>query len=343
VLLCGYYGEHNLGDDALLEALLAQLPAGTSALVTAFDQAEVEHHHRVASVQRRSLRAVLAALKGSRALVLGGGSLLQDSTSFRSLLYYAALITAARLQGKPVLLWAQGLGPLRRRRSRALVRRLLPLATDISWRDPSSARLGRQLGVAAAHGSDAVWSLPRQHWLGKGGPIVVCWRPTGHLQREGWRPLLQALEQLAEQQDREVIWLPFHRDQDSSLLEQLRQQGLVGPALERRSRMVAAATPSEAMALFRTAGLVVAMRLHALILAALSGSPVSALSYDPKVQACAAELGCRCLDLADPLPAPQALADLWLESLDSPPASSALAAMASATAVHRELLQRLVD
>ena len=343
VLLCGYYGEHNLGDDALLEALLAQLPAGTSAVVTAFDQAEVAGRHRVATVQRRSLKAVLAALKRCRALVLGGGSLLQDATSFRSLLYYAALIAAARLQGKPVLLWAQGLGPLRRRRSRALVRRLLPLATGISWRDPSSARLARQLGVEAPHGSDAVWSLPRQHWLGKGGPIVVCWRPTAHLQGQAWLPLLEALEQLAEQQDRQVIWLPFHRDQDSSLLEQLRREGLVGAALERRSRVVAAATPSEAMALFRSAGLVVAMRLHALILAALSGSPVSALSYDPKVQACATELGCRCLDLADSLPAPHALAELWLASLDSPPASSALAVMASATAVHRELLERLVD
>lgn len=340
VLLCGYYGEHNLGDDALLEALLAQLPAGTSALVTAFDQPEVERCHHVATVQRRSLRAVLAALKQCRGLVLGGGSLLQDSTSFRSLLYYAALITSARLQGKPVLLWAQGLGPLQRRRSRALVRLLLPMATGISWRDPGSARLARQLGAQAPHGSDAVWSLPRQHWLGRGGPIVVCWRPTAHLQGHAWRPWLEALEQLAEQEQREVIWLPFHRDQDADLLAQLSEQGLVGEALAHRSRVVVARTPAEAMALFRSAGLVLAMRLHALILAALSGSPVSALSYDPKVQACATELGCSCINLADPAPGLPVLVSLWSEALDTPPTAAALASMASATAVHRELLQR---
>lgn len=339
VLVCGYYGEHNLGDDALLDALLRQLPDGISPVVTAFDQAEVESRHPVATVQRRSFRAVLSGLNHCSALVLGGGSLLQDATSFRSLLYYAALITAARLQGKPVLLWAQGLGPLQRRRSRALVRGLLPLASGITWRDPASARLARQLGVAAPHGSDAVWSLPREHWLGRGGPIVVCWRSTPQLQGSAWSPYLQALEQLAQRQEREVIWLPFHRDQDSSLLAQLTQQGLVGEALQRCSRLVIARTPAEAMALFRTAGVVVAMRLHALILAALSGSPVSALSYDPKVQVCATELGCSCLDLADPPPA--GLADLWEEALDRPPASAALAAMASATAVHRELLWRL--
>jgi polysaccharide pyruvyl transferase CsaB len=341
VLLCGYYGEHNLGDDALLDALLAQLPPSVTPLVTAFDQAQISRQHGVASVNRRSLRAVLKALRQCRALVLGGGSLLQDSTSFRSLLYYAALITAARLQGKPVLLWAQGLGPLRRRRSRALVRVLLPLASGITWRDSSSAQLSRQLGVAAPHGTDAVWSLPRQHWLGLGGPIVVCWRPTPHLQGEAWKPYLQALEDLAEQTEREVIWLPFHRDQDQRLFDQLQQQGLVGDALVRRSRVVEAVTPSEAMALFRSASLVLAMRLHALILAALAGSPVSALSYDPKVQACATELGCSCIDLADASADAGALLSSWLEALEHPPALACLEAMAQATALHRALLTTL--
>ena len=70
-------------------------------------------------------------------MILGGGSLLQDSTSWLSLLYYAALILTARLQRKPVILWAQGLGPLRRRRSRLLVGRLLPLVAAASWRDRS--------------------------------------------------------------------------------------------------------------------------------------------------------------------------------------------------------------
>ena len=192
VLLCGYYGEHNLGDDALLEALLQLLPAGVTPLVTAFDEAQVRERFGVATVQRRSLKAVLAALGRSRALVLGGGSLLQDATSFRSLLYYGLLISAARLQGKPVLLWAQGLGPLRRRRSRALVRPLLAAATGISWRDPQSAELAASLGVRASYGSDAVWALPAQPWIGSGGPIVVCWRPTAQLQAEAWRPYLHA-------------------------------------------------------------------------------------------------------------------------------------------------------
>ena len=135
LLLVGYYGEHNLGDDALLEVLLGHLPAGFKATVTAYDTDLVRQRFRVDTVQRRSLAQVLKALSSCDGLVLGGGSLLQDSTSFRSLLYYAALIFAARLEAKPVLLWGQGLGPLRRRPSRILVGRLLGLVTAVSWRD----------------------------------------------------------------------------------------------------------------------------------------------------------------------------------------------------------------
>ncbi|MFM2204900.1 MAG: polysaccharide pyruvyl transferase CsaB [Cyanobacteriota bacterium] len=343
VLLCGYYGEHNLGDDALLESLLGQLPASVTPLVTAYDQPMVEARHGVATVQRRSLGQVLRALSRCRALVLGGGSLLQDSTSFRSLVYYAALILAARLQGQPVLLWAQGLGPLRRRRSRLLARLLLPLATAISWRDAASARLARQLGCSAPHGADAVWALPPQPWIGRGGPVVVCWRPTALVDPAGWSVLLQALEQLAESQNRQVLWLPFHGAQDQPLLHQLIDQGLVPPALQRRSRQIEAQTPSEAMAVFRSAGLVVAMRLHALILAALSGAPVAALSYDPKVQACAVEFGCGCTDLADPMPPPADLAATWGDALDQPAGLEPLAQMRQATALHRTMLERLAS
>ena len=341
VLLCGYYGEHNLGDDALLEALLRQLPATVRPVVTAFDQAGVEQRHRVATVQRRSLRAVLAATGRCRALVLGGGSLLQDSTSARSLLYYAALIIATRLQGKPVLLWAQGLGPLRRRGSRWLVRLLLAITPLISWRDAASARLARRLGRVAPHGADAVWALAPQQWLGRGGPIVVCWRPTGLISDAGWAICLQALAALAERHDRQVLWLPFHRHQDQGLLERFAQAGLLPESLRLRSRELPAERPAEAMAVFRSAGLVVAMRLHALILAALSGSPTTALSYDPKVQACAIEFGCRCIDLSDPLPPADALSSSWSEDLDRPAPRAAIEQMQAATALHHQLLQHL--
>lgn len=351
VLLCGYYGEHNLGDDALLEVLLRQLPAGWTPLITAHDQALVRQRFQaqwptLETVDRRSPRAVLAALAGCQALVLGGGSLLQDATSFLSLIYYATLILEARRRGLPVLLWGQGLGPLRRRRSRLLTRLLLHQVSGISWRDAASARLAQGWGIAAAQGSDPVWGLSPLPWRGLGGPIVLCWRPVDQLDDAGWRLLLTALEQLAERVDRPVHWLPFHQHQDRDLLAQLQRRGLLGEALGHRSVVVVAATPEQAMQQFQGASVVVAMRLHGLILAALAGSPCAALSYDPKVAAAAEALGCPCLDLAqlaeDPAPTTaEALAASWQPLVDQPPDPTRREQLRADTRVHAQLLQRL--
>lgn len=351
MLLCGYYGEHNLGDDALLEVLLRQLPQGWTPLITAHDQQLVRQRFQASwpaleTVDRRSPRAVLAALAGCDALVLGGGSLLQDATSFRSLLYYAALILSARSRGLPVLLWGQGLGPLRRRRSRVLARLLLRLVSGISWRDAASARLAAGWGVRAAQGSDPVWGLEPRQWQGTGGPIVLCWRPVEQLDERGWRLLLAAVEQLAEGADRPVHWLPFHQHQDSGLLAELERRGLLGEALRRRSVLVEASTPEQATEQFQAASLVLAMRLHGLILAALSGSPCAALSYDPKVAAAAEALGCPCLDLTrlgeqEPPTPVEALLASWQPLLDSPPDPLSRERLRASTGVHAALLQRL--
>ena len=339
VLVCGYYGEHNLGDDALLQVLLQQLPSAVSPVVTAWDQPLVRRVFAVETTDRRSLAGVLKALGQSEALVLGGGSLLQDSTSFRSLLYYGALIVAARCQGKPVILWGQGLGPLRRRRSRLLARWLLGLSTAISWRDPASTQLARHWGLRCLEGSDPVWGLLPQPWHGEGGAIVVCWRPVSQLDHQGWRPYLEALDQLAAQSGRPVHWLPFHQEQDRQLLSWLEQQGLLPERLRQVSQRVTVDDPQAAMAQFQAAGLVIAMRLHGLILAALAGSPCAALSYDPKVAEAARGIGCPCQELDRPVL--DTLLQSWQACIDQPPDPSRLEQLRRSAAIHREVLTPL--
>ena len=341
-LLCGYYGEHNIGDDALLQALLHALPAEAKPCITAADQQQVQQRFGVSTCDRRRLRSTLSALADCDGLIFGGGSLLQDSTSWRSLLYYAALILTARLQRKPVVLWAQGLGPLRRRRSRLLVGRLLPLVAAASWRDHQSAALAQQLAGANRGtdpvGADPVWTLPPMHWRGRGGPIVLAWRSSGLLTEEGWRVLLEALAELAERNDRPVLWLPLHDAQDGGLLQRLQEQALLPDRLATRSREIRLQRPEELMAQASAAGLVLAMRLHGLILAARAGAPVAALSYDPKVAAAAEALGCPWADL-QPLPAAETLLSSWQQQLDQPQPSAAIEAQVRSAAQHQALLR----
>jgi polysaccharide pyruvyl transferase CsaB len=341
VMLCGYYGEHNLGDDALLAVLLRQLPEGCRPLITAHDQPAVAAAFDAETVDRRRPAAVLAALGRCQALVLGGGSLLQDSTSFSSLLYYALLILMARINNKPVLLWAQGLGPLRRRRSRRLVSFLLARISAASWRDGESARLAKLLGCRFdLVGSDPVWALQSSSWRGPGGPIILCWRPVASLKPPEWRLYLEAVATLAERSERQVIWLPFHREQDSSLLEDLNKQGIMPDRLLERSSKIRPETPAEAIELLSSAALVVAMRLHGLILAALAGAPVVALSYDPKVTAAAAAIGCDCRNLGpDNL---ETVVAAWTAHFEQPANDKRLGQLRQQAEVHRQVLSSLL-
>jgi polysaccharide pyruvyl transferase WcaK-like protein len=90
---------------------------------------------------------------------------------------------------------------------------------------------------------------------------------------------------------------------------------------------------------FQQAGLVLAMRLHGLILAALAGSPCAALSYDPKVSAAAAGIGCSCQDLD--APPGSDLQALWASALDHPPDPQGIRALQRDSQVHRTVLAAL--
>ena len=344
VLLCGYYGEHNLGDDALLQVLASQIPADWNLVVTARDADAVRSLvPGVATVNRRSLSETLSSLNRVDALVLGGGSLLQDGTSFKSLFYYLLLLWIARFRGIPTLLWGQGLGPLRRRVSRILVKHTLKGVSSVSWRDPRSLGQAQRWGlrVPMVMGPDPVWCHPSPAWCG-GNRLILCWRPTPLLNRIGWRILLEAVDQFSSSGHSEVIWLAFHQEQDGSLWDELRTQNLIPEGLRQRSVQMQAESLEQVQSLFSEASLVIAMRLHALILAATGGCPTAALSYDPKVQAAAQLAGLPCSDLQDPLNLDQLIGQ-WQLSLKahqdgSPIDQSQIDQLKSAARVHQTTL-----
>ncbi len=344
LLLCGYYGENNLGDDALLLVLLQQIPASFSLLITANDQQALRALAPMADcVARRSLGSVLAAVGRADALILGGGSLLQDSTSLRSLIYYLLLIVTARIQSRPILLWGQGLGPLNRPTSRWLVRKVLPLCTAASWRDRSSLERSRRWAprLPAQMAPDPVWQMPPQSWSG-GVSIVVCWRPTSLLDDSGWSVLLSALDDLAEQLQAPVRWLAFHQHQDAVLFDALKERGLIPASLAARSSTIVPRSVETVFATVRKARLVVPMRLHALILARLTGCPMAALSYDPKVEAAAEMADVPWLKL-DKLPTAASILSQWLAAADSPADPQTIEQIRTQASAHGRMLEQFLQ
>ena len=340
ILLCGYYGEHNLGDDALLEVLNKQLPQGWQPWITAHDPSAVQTIVPNGTVvNRRSLKSVLYSLKHVQVVVLGGGSLLQDSTSFRSLVYYMILIVVARIKRKPVLLWGQGLGPLKHPWSRYLVGRVLNRTRSITWRDSASMQLAKRIGIktSMSEAPDPVWTHQTNDYQG-GGNIVLCWRPTRLLTASGWSLLLGAVDQLRESTGLSVTWFAFHANQDANLLQTLNEQGLVPNGLEANSSTIIAKNIEHAQNIFSDASLVIAMRLHALILSIVSQCPTVGLSYDPKVEAAARTAGVPWLDLTH-LPNLERVVLQWKECMSNSPATSRLQSIRQQAYEHERALR----
>ena len=152
ILLCGFYGCGNLGDDALLTALLASItenaPRAIVACLVGDDPA------LCARIGRDNVRfaprmhpSVLSELLRSDTVILGGGSVLQNKTGNASLLYYLALLRLAQICGKRTALLAGGLGPIRGAIPRFLTASALNRLDHASFRDRDACRLARRLGV----------------------------------------------------------------------------------------------------------------------------------------------------------------------------------------------------
>lgn len=163
VLLCGYYGFGNMGDDALLRASTARAYSELCGLsVGALTRYPVRSTEKfgLRCIDRGFVPSLLWALMRCKYFILGGGTLLQADTSRRSLLYYVALLRIAHLFGAKCLIWGGGLGTLSGRRQRALTRGALGKCAYVGLRDKRSCDLARALGAKPRLEGDLSDSIP---------------------------------------------------------------------------------------------------------------------------------------------------------------------------------------
>ena len=291
-LINGYFGFANAGDEAVLAAMLAALKSerpDATFCATSGDVAATRSRFGglgCDAVGRQSPRDLMEAIKRCDVFLSGGGSLLQDVTSVRNVVYYTGVLRMARLSGKPAMMYAQGVGPLRSPIARKLARIAFQGAEIATVRDGDSAQLLRAIGVTRAVEitADPVWQLApatpipreRKRWI----VALRSWpgAPDGALTR-----IVGALRAAAQVQGATPRFLPMQPGPDDEVLS-----GLVeaGEKFEVKGKM-----PAEIVALAAGGDLMIAMRLHALIFAAGQGVPCVALNYDPKVASLATLLG----------------------------------------------------
>ena len=268
-LISGYYGADNLGDEALLAGLLGSLRArGARHLsVLSLDPGATRAAHHVDG--RHRLLGLPRALLATDVLVSGGGGLLQDGTSRRSLDYYLGVIRAARALGRRVVVYGQSLGPLGEA-SQGRVRHAL-LGLPLGLRDTPSLALAATLGLPAHPVADAALTLDVPAGHARDALVLV---PRGG---EPWATeTLRRLGADALAQGMQVEVLACQPNHDDVEVERLRA---ALPGLRR----LPSGPPATTLHALAGARLVASVRLHGLVLATVAGVPHAGLSYDPKV------------------------------------------------------------
>lgn len=289
-VLCGYYGFGNLGDEMVLESIKKELSPWRTAIIGASGDGRIG---------RFELLAAAKAIRSSRLFILGGGSLLQNSTSRRSLEYYLTLLRIANLFGKKTMLYANGLGPINGERALKRCRRALSSVDAAGFRDADSFAVGKALlkekAVSYLTCDPALCQKPNKEVKNR---LVFFIRGE------------DLTEKLATQIKNTL--LRFRREISPDI-------GIVFASMNRKKDEIAALRLSDTMPFptkhvfftdsqklsdtIASSKVIVSSRLHALITAASANRPFVALCHDPKLEAFAKECALSphlCPSLNDP-------------------------------------------
>ncbi|AWB46258.1 polysaccharide pyruvyl transferase CsaB [Paenibacillus sp. CAA11] len=319
IVLSGYYGFRNSGDEAVLKSILTALEeegrrAGVriEPVVLSADPEWTTKMYGVEAVPRMKLGEVRKAIRSSNGLISGGGSLLQDATGLASVPYYLGIIKLAQWMKKPAFVYAQGVGPVNRRMFHPLIASVFRKCAYVSVRDTESAELLHTMGLrkdAIEVVPDPVMGLPLPECspLGEDGmaavsqdgaqssselPVVGISVRFWNSERAELNALAEGLAALARQRQVHLRFLPFHlpTDEEASryVMERIGDLSGTGSIV---TIAQALDNPQEMLREVSRCSLIIGMRLHSLIYAASQRVPLLGISYDPKIDHFLARLG----------------------------------------------------
>lgn len=298
IVICGYHGFANSGDEALLKAMidiLRRKHPDISITVLSMHPESTEKLYNVKSVYRYNLLKIRSLFRSSDLFIFGGGSLLQDITSRRSLSYYLTILNMALRSKIKVMLYGNGIGPLEHKKSRIKTAKCLNKVDLITLRDDLSDKLLAEIGVnkPPIHiTADPAFTL-RFDDLSENDALleeagikpgskyaVVAVREWKYSTTDFSDIMANYCDDLFEKHGIIPLFLPMQYKEDEVLAGEIISKMKHSGHMLRRPPEIA-----EVFSLIGFSTLCVGMRLHTLIYATTLGVPVIALSYDPKVTA----------------------------------------------------------
>jgi polysaccharide pyruvyl transferase CsaB len=288
LLLAGYFGAGNLGDDAVLLGFIQGLGnTGHNLTVMSGSPDEMHRIYGVDTIDRRDPNAFKRALETADVLVFPGGSIFQDSSSVKSVAYYGNLVKQAKSKGKKIVFLGQGVGPLTTFLGKRWAASAFSMADAIGVRDPGSMTTLKELGVKTPIRvtADLAFLLPKPAendgvGFGVGGMKAVGISVRPHGKKDDVKELFGEFCRLLFNAQIMPVLIEMDRQHDGPLiLEISKSQGGKIPDIRK------VLTPMHLQQRMARLEAIVAMRLHAGILATTVGIPPFMVSYDPKVTA----------------------------------------------------------
>lgn len=295
VVISGYYGLGNSGDEALLRSIVDDLKKiNPDITITALsgNASLTNKMYGIKTINRFNPLSIIKEFRSAKLLLSGGGTLIQDATSTKSLLYYLGIISLAKKMGLKVMLYANGMGPLKEKNvsrvSRVLNKvDLITLRETVSLEEIKRCKIVKpevlvtadpafNLTLENEHCADEIfakYSVPKDSKI-----VAVSVRESKNLPRDFEEKMAHVLDEISRKGYLPIfIPMQISADLDISLR--------IASRMKEQSKVIDTQMQvGEMLALIAKCEIVCGMRLHMLIFASVMNVPMAGVAYDPKIK-----------------------------------------------------------
>lgn len=288
ILISGYYGFDNLGDELILSRIIRELSAVNPKIqitVLSGNPKKTVRQHATEAVYKYNPFAFIKALLNCDVLISGGGGLLQDITSKRSPVYYLATIYLAKLSGKKVFIWSQGIGPIASSFIQKLTARILTNADAITVRDGFSKQQLVNYGIDGQKiiiTADPVFNTDISYFAKnkkteKALLIGIAFKslPNKH---DFISTIAKISDGIIDRYHAKILFIPFHLNEDIAPIKKVKK------LMNNNSEILSYSTIDSAVDAISSLDLLISMRYHATVIASLFGIKNIGISNDPKIE-----------------------------------------------------------
>ena len=296
VVLSGYYGFNNSGDDALLKAVIDSIrkeKEDIKILVLSRKPKDTMQEHNVFSINRYNFFTIIRYFRRSRVFINGGGSIIQDITSTQSLIYYTVMLKVAKACGLKLMIYANGIGPITKKYNEARARNALSICDYISLREPQSLNEIKRLHVRNKNinlSVDPVFAIDIDDItkidniirienidINKNYFVVSC-RSWKYNEDNFVKKMAYVINKVNKKYNIIPMYVPMHPN-DSNILREIANKSNTEHVFLSKVYDV-----KKLLSIISISKLTISMRLHTLIYSVSSNLPVIGLVYDPKVK-----------------------------------------------------------